>query len=170
MLPQTYLCLWVSCRGGCLRGGAADLQAILDEGQGDKPIKDLKFRCAKCGSRRTDFVVMSRERRAFSRGVPKVLNRPGRPGICAGNGHGTSEPHTAWLPPRNQRPPPAFTLSLRRPRRRDGPGHAPHSTGLFLCPQTHLHPSVDAGRGDVPLSQTMSNAGVSVQPWRQEAE
>ena len=61
MLPQTYLCLWVSCRGGCLRGGAADLQAILDEGQGDKPIKDLKFRCAKCGSRRTDFVVMSRD-------------------------------------------------------------------------------------------------------------
>ena len=61
MLPQTYLCLWVSCRGGCLRGGAADLQAILDEGQGDKPIKDLKFRCAKCGSRRTDFVVVSRD-------------------------------------------------------------------------------------------------------------
>jgi hypothetical protein len=30
-------------------------------GQGDKPIKDLKFRCAKCGSRRADFVVMSRD-------------------------------------------------------------------------------------------------------------
>jgi hypothetical protein len=25
------------------------------------PLKDLKFRCAKCGSRRTDFVVMSRD-------------------------------------------------------------------------------------------------------------
>ena len=61
MLPQTYLCLWVSCRGGCLHRGAADLQAIIDAGQGDKPIKDLKFRCAKCGSRRTDFVVMSRD-------------------------------------------------------------------------------------------------------------
>lgn len=61
MLPQTYLCLWVSCRGGCLRGRAADLQAVIDAGQGDKPIKDLKFRCAKCGSRRTDFVVMSRD-------------------------------------------------------------------------------------------------------------
>jgi len=61
MLPQTYLCLWVSCRGGCLRGGAADLQAIIDAGQGDKPIKDLKFRCTKCGSRRTDFVVVSRD-------------------------------------------------------------------------------------------------------------
>ena len=59
MLPQRYLCLWVSCRGGCLRGAAADLQAIIDAGQGDKPIKDLKFRCTKCGSRRTDSVVMS---------------------------------------------------------------------------------------------------------------
>ena len=58
MLPQTYLCLWVRCRGGCLHGRAADLQAIIDAGQGDQPIKDLKFRCAKCGSRRTDFVVM----------------------------------------------------------------------------------------------------------------
>jgi len=58
MLPQTYLCLWVRCRGGCLHGRAADLQTIIDAGQGDKPIKDLKFRCTKCGSRRTDFVVM----------------------------------------------------------------------------------------------------------------
>ena len=61
MLPQTYLCLWVRCRGGCLRGRAADLQAIIEAGQGDKPVKDLKFRCTKCGSRRTDFVVMSRD-------------------------------------------------------------------------------------------------------------
>jgi hypothetical protein len=61
MLPQTYLCLCVRCRAGCLHGGAADLQAIIDAGQGDKPIKDLKFRCTKCGSRRTDFVVMSRD-------------------------------------------------------------------------------------------------------------
>ena len=60
MLPQTYLCLWVRCRAGCLHGGAADLQAIIDAGQGDKPIKDLKFRCAKCSSRRTDAVVMGK--------------------------------------------------------------------------------------------------------------
>ena len=63
MLPQKYLCVWVSCRAGCLRGGAADLQAIIDAGQGDKPIKDLKFRCAKCGSRRTDAVVNGRSTR-----------------------------------------------------------------------------------------------------------
>jgi hypothetical protein len=59
MLSQSYLCLWVSCRAGCLRGGAADLQAIIDAGQGDKPIKDLKFRCAKCGSSRTDSLLQS---------------------------------------------------------------------------------------------------------------
>ena len=35
MLPQTYLCLWVRCRGGCLRGRAADLQAIIEAGQGE---------------------------------------------------------------------------------------------------------------------------------------
>ena len=49
------------CRAEEAAGGAADLQAIIDAGQGDKPIKDLKFRCAKCGSRRTDFVVLSRD-------------------------------------------------------------------------------------------------------------
>jgi hypothetical protein len=51
----------VWCRGGCLRGRAADLQAIIEAGQGDKPVKDLKFRCTQCGSRRTDFVVMSKD-------------------------------------------------------------------------------------------------------------
>ena len=39
--------------------GSADLQAIIDGGQGDKPLKDLKFRCAKCGSRMTDSAVAS---------------------------------------------------------------------------------------------------------------
>lgn len=61
MLPQTFLCLWVWCKGGCQHAGAADLQAIIDSGRGDVPVKDLKFRCAKCGSRLTDFVVMSRD-------------------------------------------------------------------------------------------------------------
>jgi hypothetical protein len=60
MLPQTFLILHVRCLG-CRHRGPADLQAIIDAGQGDKPIKDLRFRCAKCGSRRTDFVVMSRD-------------------------------------------------------------------------------------------------------------
>jgi hypothetical protein len=42
-----------------LRG--RDLQAIIDAGQGDVPIKDLKFRCTECGSSRTDHVVTSRD-------------------------------------------------------------------------------------------------------------
>jgi hypothetical protein len=38
----------------------ADLQAIIDAGKGDVPLKDLKFRCAKRGSRSTDKVMMGR--------------------------------------------------------------------------------------------------------------
>ena len=38
----------------------ADLQSIIDSGRGGVPLKDLKFRCAKCGSRLTDAVVMGR--------------------------------------------------------------------------------------------------------------
>ena len=45
----------------CRHAGAADLQAIIDAGQGDKPIKDVRFRCAKCGSRPTDAVLMGRD-------------------------------------------------------------------------------------------------------------
>ena len=37
----------------------ADLQAIIDAGRRDVPEKDLHFRCTKCGSRRTDSVVMA---------------------------------------------------------------------------------------------------------------
>ena len=36
----------------------ANLQAIVDSGRGDRPLKDLKFRCAQCGSWRTDAVMM----------------------------------------------------------------------------------------------------------------
>src|SRR4029079_19193604 len=61
MLPQdSWLCLFVCCRA-CFHQAPANLQAIIDAGQGDRPVKDLKFRCAKCGSRRTDAVMMSRD-------------------------------------------------------------------------------------------------------------
>jgi hypothetical protein len=60
MLPQDHwLCLFVSCRA-CFHQAPANLQAIIDAGQGDRPVKDLKFRCAKCGSRRIN-AVMSRD-------------------------------------------------------------------------------------------------------------
>jgi hypothetical protein len=61
MLPNDgWLCLWVWCKA-CRHRGAADLRAIVNAGRGDVPVKDLKFRCAKCSSRLTDFVVMSRD-------------------------------------------------------------------------------------------------------------
>jgi len=60
MLHQdSWLCLHVRCLG-CKHRGPANLQAIIDAGQGDRPLKDLKFRC-RCGSRLTDFVIMARD-------------------------------------------------------------------------------------------------------------
>jgi hypothetical protein len=32
----------------------------VDAGRGDVPLKDLKVRCAQCGSRRTDVVMMGK--------------------------------------------------------------------------------------------------------------
>jgi hypothetical protein len=53
------VCLFVRSKA-CHHEGAANLQAIIDAGQGDRPLKDLKFRCAKCGSRSTDAVMMGK--------------------------------------------------------------------------------------------------------------
>ena len=33
----------------------------MDAGRGDMPIKDLRFRCAECGSRHTDWVMTARD-------------------------------------------------------------------------------------------------------------
>ena len=44
----------------CHHRAPADLQAIIDAGRGDVPLKDLRFRCTKCGSRLTDSVVMAK--------------------------------------------------------------------------------------------------------------
>jgi len=41
----------------CHHQAPADLQAIIDAGLGDVPLKDLRFRCAQCGSQRTDAVM-----------------------------------------------------------------------------------------------------------------
>jgi hypothetical protein len=45
---------------GVLSPGPRRPASIIDAGQGDKPLKDLGFRCTKCGSRRTDGVVMGK--------------------------------------------------------------------------------------------------------------
>jgi hypothetical protein len=61
MLPNdSWLCLSMRCRA-CFHHVLADLRAIIDAGQDDWPIKDLRFRCTECGSSRTDHVVTSRD-------------------------------------------------------------------------------------------------------------
>jgi hypothetical protein len=45
----------------CHHQAPTDLQAIIDAGRGDVPVKDLKFRCTSCSSALTDFVIMSRD-------------------------------------------------------------------------------------------------------------
>jgi len=45
----------------CRHQAPADLQALVDTGRGDVPLKDLRFRCANCGSRLTDWVVTAKK-------------------------------------------------------------------------------------------------------------
>jgi hypothetical protein len=45
----------------CRHRADADLPALIDAGHGDTPLAHLRFRCAECGSRLTDFVVMSKD-------------------------------------------------------------------------------------------------------------
>jgi hypothetical protein len=59
-LPNdAWLCLLVWCRA-CFHQAPADLRAIIEADQGDRPLKDLKFRCTKCGSPLTDAVMMGK--------------------------------------------------------------------------------------------------------------
>jgi hypothetical protein len=61
MLPNdSWLCVFVWCKA-YHHQAPADLQAIIDAGRGDVPVKDLKFRCTSCSSALTDFVIMSRD-------------------------------------------------------------------------------------------------------------
>jgi hypothetical protein len=50
----------VRCKS-CRHQADADLQALVDAGRGDVALTRLRFRCANCGSRLTDFVVTSRD-------------------------------------------------------------------------------------------------------------
>jgi hypothetical protein len=70
MLPQDgWLCLLVWCTA-CHHQSPANLQAIIDSGRGDVPLKDLKFRCTKCHSALTDAVVMRLPLREIMRQQP----------------------------------------------------------------------------------------------------
>ena len=59
-LASGWRVVFVWCKA-CHHQGPADLQVIIDAGQGDRPLKDLRFRCAKCGSRLTDHVTMAKD-------------------------------------------------------------------------------------------------------------
>ena len=56
MLGSRFLRLVVWCKS-CRHQADADLQALVDSGRGDVPLKDLRFRCTNCRSRLTDWVV-----------------------------------------------------------------------------------------------------------------
>ena len=53
-------CRLVWCKA-CHYQAPADLRAIIAGGQGNRPLKDLRFRCAQCGSRLTDHVTMVKD-------------------------------------------------------------------------------------------------------------
>lgn len=41
----------------CQHGAEIDLAALIASGRGDVPLLDLRFRCARCGSRDCQAVV-----------------------------------------------------------------------------------------------------------------
>jgi hypothetical protein len=59
-LRASYLTLLVWCRGGCRHQAEADLHGLVASGRGDVPLTALRFRCANCGSDRTDSVLCAK--------------------------------------------------------------------------------------------------------------
>jgi hypothetical protein len=59
-LHTKYVRVLVFCNS-CRHQADADLQAIVDAGRGDVSLTKLRFRCSRCGTDRTDFVVTSRD-------------------------------------------------------------------------------------------------------------
>ena len=95
MLPNdSWLCIFVWCKA-CHHQAPADLQAIIDAGRGDVPVKDLKFRCTSCSSALTDFVIMSRDALAVQPWRAMTLSLPAELlGICADSAHGDEQQKT----------------------------------------------------------------------------
>lgn len=50
-------CIRVWCKAGCQHQADLDPQEIIDLGRGDVPLVHLRYRCMKCGSSRTDWVI-----------------------------------------------------------------------------------------------------------------
>jgi len=55
-LRAGYLDVLVWCKA-CRQQAPADLQRLVDSSRGDTPLIHLRYRCSKCGSRLTDWVV-----------------------------------------------------------------------------------------------------------------
>ena len=68
-LQARYVDLRLTCCS-CLRSGSADLQALVDAGNGDVPLIQLRFRCSYCGHRDVDALVVPKERVLGPRGWP----------------------------------------------------------------------------------------------------
>lgn len=50
-------CIRVWCKAGCRHQVDLDPQRLVDLGRGDVPLIHLRYRCTKCGSDRTDWVI-----------------------------------------------------------------------------------------------------------------
>jgi hypothetical protein len=56
LLAARRLRLKVRCKA-CHHQQDADLQRLVDAGRGDVPVRDLRFRCSRCGRRLTERAV-----------------------------------------------------------------------------------------------------------------
>lgn len=59
LLDARRLRLMVQCEA-CHHQQDADLKALVAAGRGDVPLAKLRFRCSRCGSRKTDWQVAAR--------------------------------------------------------------------------------------------------------------
>jgi hypothetical protein len=59
-LAARYVHLLLVCRA-CSHQSHADLQRLIDEGRGDVPLVQLRFRCSQCGHGKVDALVMPSE-------------------------------------------------------------------------------------------------------------
>ena len=60
-LAARYVRVLLTCRS-CQQQRDADLQALIDSGRGDVPLRSLRWKCARCGHRGIDMVVTSQAR------------------------------------------------------------------------------------------------------------
>ena len=92
-LAARYVRVLLTCRS-CQHQRDADLQALIDAGHGDVPLRSLRWKCARCGHRDIDMVVTSKDavRRLGDQreDAPRRLRRPGRAGGAAHGIEGAS--------------------------------------------------------------------------------